>query len=206
LRRSIKIYKRKTACGNCGPDVTSAMFNPLQELRTKLVEYFNSDPKNKDNICGFNGIYNSGGWDFLAMHLGKTFRTSEWGPDYQGYPSGGCSESIKLAGKCYNKWEVNYYLWGFLNRICGNSEYVAIQFADKWSRFKDLSLSEGTLTQCKVAFTRAGFQGSTGIPSVPSYCEYSKCDLNVPDYFNHKGLDPRVRGLPGNYGMPNTPN
>lgn len=162
-----------------------------------MLEHFEKNEGAKEKICGFGGIYHSYGWDFEAVfnegqHI--IFRPGENGNmESISYPSNQCLETFKLNGACYNKFEINYYLWGYVNRLCGNSRTVALLTADTWAQYKDWKIGENTLTQCKLAFAAAGYEGMTGLASIPSYCSYKKCKLNVPTY-ESKDLEPCLRG------------
>lgn len=167
----------------CGPDITQAFHNAFQELEQELETEF-KDPDIKKRVCGFSGIYHSMGWDFQDAWDGIVER--EKGFRYPSVPL--CKNTVTFEGHCVNIWELNYYLWGFLNHKCGHSEGEAYRWAAVWSSFRNDSRG------CKLLFTTSGYRGKIE-PLSSSNCDMSSCCsiTNVPPYRNPK-LDIRIRG------------
>jgi hypothetical protein len=136
----------------CGADITSQFYIAINTVKRELSRKF-KDPDTKARICGKKGIYSKGvdGWDFDAFHR-DDYRIGEYPSDYY-YR---CKNRVTFAGKCYNKWELNYYLWGLLNRMCDNS-WRKTDFFANWAYVR-YDCPEDPV--CKNQFAKAGYFGN----------------------------------------------
>jgi len=138
--------------------VNTAAFDMMEKLLT--IEFNNkiaADPKAKKKICGrktkfgwLGGIYDPMGWDIHEFHEPRTFN-----PD--GCGTCKCKETVTVNGKCYISHEVNYYLWGLANRLCGHKKKTAKKYARIWAKGRPDSW------RCKVKWTEAGFDGVVNV-------------------------------------------
>jgi hypothetical protein len=155
--------------GKCGPDVTRSFYQMVTDVKRKLHDEFQQYPSSKDRVCGPDGIMSSTGWDIVEA----------WSPPYAPgpYPSGKyCDNMVTLNNKCVNIWELNYYLWGLLNRICGHKKEDTLLLAWSWS------VSRPDDPVCKYKFASAGYDGGGAIAGPLSDCDMSACcsTKNVP--------------------------
>ena len=92
----------------CGPDVTSSFYRNLVEAQ----ERFNAATP-QERVAGCYKYLDTteaiGGnaWDFVFPSA------ADGGP--------GCEGTVTLNGGCHYRWEINYALFGVLNRLCGRT-------------------------------------------------------------------------------------
>ena len=146
-------------CNRCGPDITSQFIKMINRTKYELSEAFR-DGNVKRRVC--KSIYSTRGWD--------VFRPDE-SISTKDYPKGkDCKDRVVFAGMCVNKWELNYYFWGLLNRLCDNS-WLMTDIAANWAY-----LRPGSPT-CKKSFAKAGYFGNYGF--IKSGCNNrDKCPTN----------------------------
>jgi RHS repeat-associated protein len=118
------------ATGCCGPDITELLQRLLNELDNKWenTDGRGWDWKERNRIC--NGIWGGGSgdgsyWD--VDELRGDLRTITHPsfcegpcPDYDD-KTGPCWGTVSVYGRCFDSAQVNYILWGKMNRLCGAS-------------------------------------------------------------------------------------
>jgi len=166
----------------CGPDITQAFHRIFGKIEKDLTEEF-KDTDVKSRVCGFRGVYDSEGWDIVNAWSGIVKRAE--GFRYPSVPR--CEDTVTFQGHCVNIWELNYYLWGFVNRLCGYTEGKAKRWAATWSSSRPDSRG------CKLLFTTSGYKGEVA-PLSSSNCDMSSCcsSANVPNY--DEELEIHIRG------------
>lgn len=162
----------RTGCkGSCGPDITIAFSRMVENVRKWLNIEFVQDPSSKSRICGFgSGIYSTDGWD-----INEAWEKIMFTDGQRTWPEGKyCWNMVTLAGKCVNIWELNYFMWGVVNKECGESKTDILWWAQKWAANRPDDPG------CKVAFADAGYEGNINDPI--SLCDMSSCCSvnNVP--------------------------
>ncbi|HRT59254.1 MAG TPA: RHS repeat-associated core domain-containing protein, partial [Candidatus Paceibacterota bacterium] len=90
-------------CNKCGPDVSSGLAPTLAAVKSR----FYSPTTDKKNVCSLSHLF--GTW-------GIVFPTPP-----KGCGEGRCSSTVMVNGKCYDKWNVNYLLFGYISKLCGFS-------------------------------------------------------------------------------------
>ena len=169
--------------GTCGPDITHEFYDLLRRTRIYLHQQF-QDPAVKATVCGIGGIYHPAGWDISSFF-------NPWYGYVGKYPSGkACQETVTFAGSCVNKWELNYYYFGFLNRLCGNSKKFMQGFVHLWTATRPDD------PYCKSLFADAGYEGGGSISCPLKECSMDKCcsTKNVPKW--NQLLQGKIAGTP----------
>ena len=122
------VYRAETVCGKCGKEVPRRVFWSAQ-LRVN-ERWKKLDQAGVDAACApwklplydvrmDLKLYEQAtvtGWDFTQLF--------EWNKYCKSANCGltpTCEKSIWVEGSCYNAYEVNYVLFGWLNRMCGIS-------------------------------------------------------------------------------------
>ena len=187
--------RRVNACrllrckGKCGPDITQVFNKTFDEVEEKLTKEFEDRPDIKERVCGVGtgGIYHAwDGWDIMNARW-KSIRETT---GTETYPSGiFCKNTATLNGRCVNVWELNYYLWGVVNKVCGNSEVFALSVARLWAQLRPDD------PDCKLGFACAGYGSKAALELTSMMCDMSPCCStdNVPQYRVVK-LSIHVRG------------
>jgi RHS repeat-associated protein len=165
-------------CGVCGHKLSKSVFKEMEEdLKEDFERELEKDPDAKDKICGFlSGFYTPWGWEIVELHEPENWMTSGCGTK-------GCFDTVEINGKCYITHEVNYYLWGLANRLCGVPKIKAMIWAFAWS------IDKPDRPHCKVIWTEAGYAGRVSVVGCTlDNCETS-CDRRL------RTLTPYLRGL-----------
>ncbi len=108
-----------SSSGCCGPDITHQM----HRLRRTLVREFTAlPPRRQMAVC--RSMTTGDGWDIGDLHLwgfGGTKMSRFDAYSRAGCGTGACKGTIKFNGHCYPAGQVNYWLFGFANRLCAES-------------------------------------------------------------------------------------
>jgi len=169
------------SCGICGLKMSTSEFESLEKkLKKQLDDAIATDPNSKDEIC--KGMYHHRGWDWVGVHDIETHQSDNCGCG--GYPLR-CKGTIEINGKCYNAHEVNYYLWGLANRLCGHKKEKAIKWARRWATWRPQR------AYCKVRWTEAGYDGKVSVAAGCTWpmCKTGKCKFSL------RGTSPYVRKI-----------
>ena len=151
-----------STCNTCGSDVTE----PIKTFEAWLSMHYYLPTTDRDKLC--KKILNRGMWAGNGWEIDKL---SSW-TSQPGCQLGDCKDTVTVHGKCYNRSAVNYYMWGLMNKLCGNTfneMRTGIVWPILWSgMFED-----------KSTWAAAGF--FTGSPSVvPAPERYRKCLTGSP--------------------------
>jgi RHS repeat-associated protein len=93
----------QTGC-KCGPEVGDFLEKTLKRVEDKYNELRKKSLLKAWWIC--TGIHLTGTWEIefpLAPH---------------GCAQGECADTVSVHGQCYDKWEVNYILFGKISKLC----------------------------------------------------------------------------------------
>ncbi len=173
--------------GSCGPDVTTPVLATLSDIRATFRTWSTSQ---KVQACAaLYGPRFRGAWGIDKVtqlgHMGRSGEINflfEW-PATPGGPSP-CNTTVAYKGACYQSRDVNYLMWGTINRLCWNS--VGLRMSAVWS----LGWAQSAAIAWKwghhdplrywlapVAFTRAGWQerNPSLYRSERSWCEEKSC-------------------------------
>ena len=105
----------------CGRDVTNLLRSMLRRIQSR---WRNLDWKARNQIC--NGIWAPKGWDIDEMYGSKPLvnklvdESKGKCPDIND-EADPCRRTVTVNGECFDTAQVNYILWGKLNRLCGAS-------------------------------------------------------------------------------------
>ena len=130
------------ACADqCGPDVTTAVQNTLQNVENRFNDWA-AIPGKQRSACEalYDGGLADGAWDIKELAAaGK----SEGCGSLMG--TGKCKATVAYKGKCYHAGAVNYVLFGKMNALCRNifrgSPYKAFgNYPVTWS-YHDMMLA-----------------------------------------------------------------
>lgn len=115
--------KADQPCSTCGPDVSigiTIMDNWVKSIMLVM------DKTKKMKVCA--SMFSASGWD-VPILAGS-------GPILDSCPSGaGCKRTVTIDGKCFDSFAVNYYLFGLLNKLCGNSYSKGAGIVVGWSNW-----------------------------------------------------------------------
>ena len=109
-------------CGICGPDVTAQ----LTMVRSELSRKYNDPANDKDTLC--DEMYSGDGWDIGDLHY-ETVQVPS------GCATMDCEDTVMVGNKCYSVHEVNYYMWGIINQLCGEGLGKTTFYAHKWAKY-----------------------------------------------------------------------
>lgn len=85
-----------------------------------------------------------------------------------GMPVDKCKDTVQVSGGCYNSWDVNYMLYGWINSLCGVSDIqmgiiiIGYKTLLKWERWDQA-----------LAFAKLGKDGMGTPPPAPDV--YKQC-------------------------------
>ncbi len=107
--------------GCCGPDVTDS----LRTLMAQVNKDWNSwDWWEKNRRC--NGMISVNGWDVKQL---KNRSVRE-----KGCGTGDCKGTVRAYDVCSDAAQVNYMLWGKMNKLCGNSLAGSLAIVVAWKK------------------------------------------------------------------------
>ncbi|MHC4739165.1 MAG: hypothetical protein ACYS9Y_09710 [Planctomycetota bacterium] len=170
--------RKSNKTGTCGPPVRGALGTLLSGLQSTYAGWLATPELEEDEYC--DSMVGLRGWDI--KHL------------YEGYihGTGDCYYTATVNGNCYSSYEINYFLWGAMNKICGNSLGYATRYARMYSTYLAPWVSwfgrrgderrdqrrvsdsyEGTAAS-KVDWTKVGFTGNYGLLR-PDRSEFQTC-------------------------------
>jgi RHS repeat-associated protein len=166
---------------NCGKDVTSALKDTYNDVSTRYAsmteekQRVNREPFKLANLLT-NEEYRTkaaGGWEIWEL---------TWGWD-DSHLTGTCGkgpgsrETVTIGGKCYYSWDVNYILFGWLNKLSGLSKENMLSVISMWSVVKPFRNHDITKYENPTNKKLWAIQGYNGSFDPPSYIDskYSKC-------------------------------
>ena len=157
-------------CGNCGVDVSFA----LTMLQLVLPFYYGSlSPAEQAKRC--SKMVSTNGWEIHDLHHPYS------APMPRG--CGDCQATVAIYGNCYSIHEVNYFLWGAINRICGNSLAFTTTTAFVWASVGARCVAayggiscEGT-PGSKTNWAKVGYTDNFGLLT-PASSEFSDCKVS----------------------------
>ena len=131
--------------GCCGADVSSCITAIGSNLNTI---FGNLTTKRQRKLC--QSVIGLRHWDIHALAFNRHF--FKQGKCNQ---SGDCKDTVTVAGGCFKAEWVNYYLWGRIRALCGNSENSSIRWVQGY-RFYTATLGAGT--RGRILFTMLGYR------------------------------------------------
>ena len=159
-------------CGplaQCGPDVTRPVLATIGNIRTTFGSWSYGQ---KFNACtALYGIYGRGAWGMDKItQLGFPSTITGNGlwlfnpPAVQGGPPQ-CDKTVAYKNTCYLSSDVNYLMWGAINKMCWRSVGFRIStvWSLTWAQYAAIAWKGGHHDPWRrwvgaVAFTRAGWQ------------------------------------------------
>jgi len=171
--------------GCCGPDIG----DKLRELMTQLERDFenlkNLSPEDAEAVC--DDMVDTTGWDIRElMGEGCSACTS-----LEGCGTPPCDFFIAVDGVCHLATDVNYVLWGRMNKLCGNSEDFATGFAtlyttvlEWWGAIRHLTAPSESSNHTDPAndWTRAGYNYNGTFPVSHRHPSSKDCGICGKDY------------------------
>jgi RHS repeat-associated protein len=147
-------------CCTCGPEHKEALITTLIDVRQR----FNALSWMERNFRQCNPLNWIGVWD---IH-------------FKSDPNcGGCKETVMVGGICYDKWEVNYLLFGVMSRLCNNTQLAMRNNIRDWKRFGKpfVALCNGEeitneLTPTVIEFAEIGWREFPREPIFRSYLDH----------------------------------
>ena len=122
---------RPCNCCFCGPDVTDAVDETLQDIYSTFHNaHTDKEIETRKTAC--SNLYNllegiaSDEWDIKALHAMNHISTAlkvnpHWkGIVKEGIPSYPCGETVQYHEKCFKGNTLNYIMWGTMNRACAD--------------------------------------------------------------------------------------
>ncbi|MFO1513960.1 MAG: RHS repeat-associated core domain-containing protein [Verrucomicrobiota bacterium] len=88
-------------CTGCGPEVSAGLGATMSVVKTRF-DALSDDEKAKR--CALSHLF--GTWDI------------NFPSPPPGCGEGACYETVMVSGKCYDKWKVNYILFGRISSLC----------------------------------------------------------------------------------------
>jgi RHS repeat-associated protein len=100
-RCPLHVLKGDTNCDRCGPDVTVGLEATMNAVR-KRFDPLPDDEKSR--VCSLEHLYST--WDIVFPSPPA------------GCGEGACYDTVMVKGTCYDKWKVNYILFGRISKLC----------------------------------------------------------------------------------------
>lgn len=150
---------------SCGPDITDALNDLLADIDRKLKAMSFRD---LCKVC--IGRFDSGAWDTDLFTKAKTFDDPTCGKCESKFKPAGKAygQSVTINGKCYGSYDVNYILWGRLNKNCAQAKEIT-EGAIIFQKVKNYG-GEGLIT----AATWSAF-GEFGTPPIDTRTDLKTC-------------------------------
>ena len=170
----------------CGEDVTWG----LRGLNDKInEEWLKASEYQKRQVCAamFNPVT---GWD-TELHKPELFINESYCCGM-----GKCKGTVTIDGKCYPAAAVNYWLWGKMRKLCGDTFDEAYRTVIWWKRFHRHLFPDS----CTLRWVVAGYYSK--IEGVAS----DGCELDCPPcIMKHYGLDYHIGWRKGIEDYPKEP-
>jgi RHS repeat-associated protein len=107
------------AGGCCGLDIGARLQELLRALDARIAE-IRKTPCRMARMCV--NMVSRVGWDIQEFYqLGLPDGKADAGFYEPGCNTGECRGTLRLYGRCYRANEMNYILWGWMNRACRDS-------------------------------------------------------------------------------------
>ena len=88
-------------CTRCGPEVSAGLAATMSAVKTRFDALSDEE---KAKRCALSHLF--GTWDIVFPSPPA------------GCGEGACSDTVMVNGKCYDKWKVNYILFGRISSLC----------------------------------------------------------------------------------------
>lgn len=88
-------------CKSCGPEVSAGLVATLAAVQTRFDALTDEQ---KEQQCSLSHLFGTWDIDFPAPP--------------KGCGEGACTDTVMVNGKCYDKWKVNYILFGRISSLC----------------------------------------------------------------------------------------
>jgi len=145
---------------NCGADIT----DKLKELLQKVTTTFQSLPtRDKVDVC--KSIHGDGyflpdrGWDISQLY---DVDNQKWKQESFNYCNSDplCADKVTVNGKCHFAGEVNYSLWGKINRLCNDFFQTAELETSTWGDITVIQFvfPDGTIVPFGLSFLLSDFR------------------------------------------------
>jgi RHS repeat-associated protein len=116
-------------CDVCGPDVTDRLHSTIRDVAKRFSDLKKPEQK---RVCGFGHLMQS--WDiYFALLL------EELAVKNSSCAKGKCAETVMYKTMCYDTWEINYILYGFIGKLCNKWKATQIATARLWKIHKYFS-------------------------------------------------------------------
>ncbi len=102
--------------GCCGPSIGLRLGQLLNAVEGQFGDLL---PSEKAEAC--INMISSGGWEIAQFHRLGTPGGSNTEFYKGGCNTGDCKGTLQLFGRCYRANEMNYVLWGKMNKLCRDS-------------------------------------------------------------------------------------
>ncbi len=88
-------------CDKCGPEIADGLAATMNQVKRKFDALTVAE---KTQRCSMGFLFNT--WD-IAFPAPPS-----------GCGAGACDDTVMVRGKCYDKWKVNYMLFGRISSLC----------------------------------------------------------------------------------------
>jgi hypothetical protein len=163
------------ACHKCGPEVSTGLFYTLENVRRKYDHLRRTDPEEAERVCGM--------WE-LAGHWDINWPAMPPGCAQKGTP---CYETVMVLGTCYDRWAVNYLMFGQICRLC-NYSWVQMQAmigAHKTRKYvcgNPWQWTRDVLGFAGLGYSYPNLPTPPTLPPSGSQAGCRKCDTSDPKY------------------------
>ena len=155
-----------TQCGSCGPDVTRPVDTTIRSIKATYQHIWGGFEKYRACMTLYSPYFR-GAWGIDKItQLGFSVKDFPFDPPArQGQPPP-WDTTVAYQGKCYQSRDVNYIMWGTINRLCSDS------FGGKYQPVWSLPWALAAVTAWKAGnhpcyltgallFTTAGWMSDT---------------------------------------------
>lgn len=163
-------------CWKCGPDVTEGLKGVKKDVEerfnalTKEQKFANCAPFALDTFDPNKYLWALIAWDIHGLAFEDVRVRGSDGVSL--CPFGrGCKETVMVDGKCHWKWNVNYLLYGWMNKQCGVSKSRMTKVAKTYKFIKGDWGDAGMAAK----FAGAGHDGWPNGGSIPEDKNYKDC-------------------------------
>jgi len=125
----MRIDRLGLAC-KCGPDITEALKGVSKQIMTEFDRQMDKHPIKMSLFCQRVLLK----WQYIGFELPTVFLTTH---DETRTKGDTCRETVIVGNKCHDFWDVDYFLWGVINKACSVTVGSAIGKARFW---KDLQI------------------------------------------------------------------
>ena len=148
-----------TRCCSCGPEIKESLVNTLIAARQR---------------------FNNQSWWGQLQSCNVLVWPLKWDIYFDNIPlfldCGSCVQTYMVGGTCYDRWEINYLLFGVMNRLCGQTAATMNQYITAWKMFgvpiRDMCSGQrprNQLTPTLFAWARIGYEEFDPTPIFRDY-------------------------------------